>query len=49
MKSLGEDDNPEQLQKLISDKIAEAENAKDWKRMALFQYLHEKLDSEDVE
>lgn len=49
VKSLGEDDNPEQLQKLISDKIAEAENTKDWKRMALFQYLHEKLDSEDLE
>ena len=49
VKSLGEDDNREQLQKLISDKITEAENAKDWKRMALFQYLHKKLDSEDLE
>ena len=49
VKSLGENDNPEQLQKLISDKIVEAENAKDWKRMALFQYLYKNLDSEDLE
>ena len=48
-KSLKNGNNSEQLQELITDKITEAENAKDWKRMALFQYLHGKLDVEGQE
>lgn len=43
--SLIDGNNPKQFQRLVDGKIVESENAKDWKRMALFQYLYEELDS----
>lgn len=45
--SLAEKDSGHLLQGLISQKISESEENKDWQRMALFQYLNQVLYPEE--